>query len=140
MNKTKSFSIQAILRDYIYTVKVDTVTGKIVTITAGCRCWTSLEQAIAHYNGVYVPHNGQSWRDDTSAHLGGPARADSTKYFFWRKEARIILGRLATRVYAYQNYLARRATRAEQASILAKKPVKKVTKKIAKKVAKKKIK
>lgn len=140
MSKTKSFSIQAHLRDYTYTAKVNALTGELVEITAGCRHWTSFAQARKHYNGKRNIYYGYSWRDDDQSHLNGPGLADSTSNYYYRHEARAIIDHLDTMVTNYHDRLTRKSTRAEQAGILAKKVAKKSVKKPVKKVAKKKTK
>ena len=145
MSKTQSFSIRAHLREYIYTAKVNALTGELVEITAGCRHWTSFAQARKHYDGKPGnPSYGSNWRDDNNAHLNGTARDRSTELFFYRLEARIIIDRLDVMVRDYCNRHVRKAKLIEQAKKpvkkVAKKPVKKVAKKPVKKVAKKKTK
>ena len=140
MSKSKSFSIRAHLREYTYTAKVNAFTGELVEITAGCRHWTSFAQARKHYNGKHSPYYGHNWRDDERCHLNGTGADDSTRNFYYRQESRTIIDRLDVMVRDYRNRLARKATRAEQAGILAKKVAKKSVKKPVKKVAKKKTK
>lgn len=125
MSKTKSFSIRAHLRDYTYTAEVDALTGDIVEITAGCRHWASFAKAFKHYNGEYDRYYGNSWRDDTQAHLNGAGTDKSTRNYYYRQEARTIIGRLEVMVRDYRDCLVRKAKRARQ----VKKPVKKVAKK-----------
>lgn len=132
MSKSKSFSIRAHLRNFTYTAKVDALTGELVEITAGCRRWGSFAQARQHYNGKRDIYYGSSWRDDDRSHLNGAGADASTRYFYDRQEARMIIDRLNGMVNDYRDRLARKATRIEQ----AKKPVKKVAKKVAKKKTK----
>lgn len=132
MSKSKSFSIRALLREYIYTAKVNALTGELVEITAGCRHWTSFAQARMHYDGRHSPYYDNSWRDDRQCHLLGTGADASTRNFYYRQEARTIIDRLAVMVSDYRARLRRKAKRIEQ----AKKPVKKVAKKVAKKKTK----
>lgn len=128
MSKTRVFSIQAHLRHYVYAVRVDVLTGEVIEVTAGCRIWKSFGQAYKHYNGQYKALYGQSWRDDTRAHLNGHAGDQSTENFYRRQEARTILDRLAEKVRDYQTRLKRKAKLAEQAKVPVKKVAKKKTK------------
>jgi len=135
--KTKTFSIQSILRTYHYVCRVDADTGKLIDIQAGCRRWLSFTQANAHYSGEYIKRNGPAWRDDEMAHLKGHAGDDSTRRYYWREEARIILRRLKTLVSDYTDRLERKRrveeAKAKATAKLAKKPVKKIAKKATKK-------
>lgn len=136
MSKTKVFSTQANLRHYVYAVRVDALTGAVIEITAGCRIWKSFVQAHKHYNGKRVDI-GSCWWDDARANLNGHAGDDSTKYYYWREEARTILQRLQMLVSDYTHRLERKRrdeeAKASTAAKLAKKPVKKIAKKAAKK-------
>lgn len=132
MSKSKSFSIRAHLRNYTYTAKVDALTGVLVGITAGCRIWKSFAQARKHYNGKRDIYYGNSWRDDDRSHLNGAGADLSTRNFYCRQEARMIIDRLDVMVSVYRTSLRRKAKLIEQ----AKKPVKKVAKKVAKKKTK----
>lgn len=132
MGKSKSFSTQANLRHYVYAVRVDALTGAVIEITAGCRIWKSFAQARKHYNGKRDIYYGNSWRDDDRSHLNGAGADLSTRNFYCRQEARMIIDRLDVMVRVYRTSLRRKAKLIEQ----AKKPVKKVAKKVAKKKTK----
>lgn len=137
MSKTKTFSIQSILRHYSYVCRVDADTGKLINIQAGCRNWTSFAKANRHYDGTHKRALGVTWQDDTRAHLNGHAADDSTIYYYRREEARTILRRLQVLVSDYTHRLERKRlneeAKASTAAKLAKKPVKKIAKKAAKK-------
>lgn len=98
--KEKMFMIRMSQRDFRVRAYINSKTGRVLRVTAGCRTWKDFTEAVAHYSGGgrYAKYINHRWR-------GLNIWSDNMPMRLAQYDTLLTLSRVAAKVYRFQQRL-----------------------------------